>query len=92
MEENPNRALRSTKTADVYLTPEECAPICDEYNDLVNELVDDVESIKRLRIIFDEGANRFRHPRTAARLYTLADMQRQIADYKKVLESRNTGE
>jgi hypothetical protein len=88
IEVSPSEAVEKVlKVEEVYLSAEEGQGISNEYNGLVAQIVD-MESAQHLFVIFDEGANRFRHPQTAAKLYTAKDMQRRIDDYKKILADK----
>ena len=67
---------------------EEIAALMTEYDDLAGELVPDTEARRTLYIVWDAGAEVFKHPHSAAVLYSPADVRKKIENYKKILSGR----
>lgn len=79
-------AFRPPKEA--FLDPAAAKEIRDEYNELVRLLVEDETARNRLFVIFDEGANVFRHPERVDVVYSEKVMRDKIERYRQVLEER----
>jgi hypothetical protein len=88
IEVSPSQAVEKIlKTEEVYLSAMEAKEITDEYNALVEKIVDE-NSRPFVFMIFDEGVNRFRHPNRADILFTADNMRKKIESYQKVLEGK----
>jgi hypothetical protein len=72
----------------VKISPEEIADLEFEYNSLVTDLVPDESARKNLLIVWDEGAEIFKHPNSALLTFTPEVIKKKIADYKKRIEER----
>ncbi len=73
------------KQPEEILSLEEIAELQSEHNALVCQIVDDPKTQKDLIIIFDEGANCFKHPESAYQTYRAKDIRRKIESYKKIV-------
>lgn len=77
------------RRAEVYLSANDVAELLEEHNRLVEKITDDETARRNLILVFDEGANIFKLPHRADLTYSAEVLRAKIADYRKILESRN---
>ena len=83
--------MKIMRDSEVRVSQEEGRSIADEYNNLVEKIVDP-ETAKLMFIKFDEGVNRFKYPHRADVLFKAADIRKKIDDYKNISRTNTFGQ